>query len=112
MLHGRTCWSRWFGFDEILRQDPAGAYPHMDFESRDLYRDRLSKIARHSDLTEMEVAREALALAQLARGKAYRDARIAQRESHVGFYLIGKGVAALYQRVGFMPSLSRSCVTR
>ncbi len=91
-------------FDVILRQDPAGAYPHMDFESRDLYRDRLAKIARHSDLTEMEVAREALALAQLARGKAYRDARIAQRESHIGFYLIGKGVAALYQRVGFMPS--------
>src|SRR4029077_16286382 len=30
-------------FDEILRQDPAGTYPHMDFESRDLYRDRLSK---------------------------------------------------------------------
>src|SRR6266851_1361971 len=91
-------------FDVILRQDPAGAYPHMDFESRDLYRDRLAKIARHSDLTEMEVAREALALAQLARGKAYRDARIAQRESHIGFYLIGKGVAALCQRVGFMPS--------
>src|SRR5438309_2937556 len=91
-------------FDEILRQDPAGAYPHMDFESRDLYRDRLSKIARHSDLTEMEVAREALALAQLAHHKAYRDARIAQRESHIGFYLLGKGVAALYQRVGFMPS--------
>src|SRR5216683_3720174 len=91
-------------FDVILRQDPAGAYHHMDFESRDLYRDRRAKIARHSDLTEMEVAREALALAQLARGKAYRDARIAQRESHIGFYLIGKGVAALYQRVGFMPS--------
>ncbi len=91
-------------FDEILRQDPAGAYPHMDFESRDLYRDRLSKIARHSDLTETEVAREALALAQLAHHKAYRDARIAQRESHIGFYLLGKGVAALYQRVGFMPS--------
>jgi cyclic beta-1,2-glucan synthetase len=91
-------------FDEIFRQDPAGAYPHMDFESRDLYRDRLSKIARHSDLTEMEVAREALALAQLAGGKTYRDARVAQRESHIGFYLVGKGIAALYQRVGFMPS--------
>jgi len=39
----------------------------------------------------MEVAREALALAQLAGGKTYRDARIAQRESHIGFYLVDKG---------------------
>jgi hypothetical protein len=24
-------------FDRVLREDPAGAYPRMDFESRDLY---------------------------------------------------------------------------
>ena len=32
-------------FDRVLREDPAGAYPRMDFESRDLYRTELAKIA-------------------------------------------------------------------
>jgi len=30
--------------ERILQKDPAGAYARMDFESRDLYRNRLSKI--------------------------------------------------------------------
>ena len=95
-------------FDEILRQDPADCYAKMDFESRDLYRTRLSKIAQRSDLTEMEVAREALALAQRGQARAYRDPRVAQKESHVGFYLIDKGVSALYQSVGFKPNFYQS----
>src|SRR5262249_55089162 len=32
-------------FDQVLRQDPAGAYAKMDFESRDFYRKKISKIA-------------------------------------------------------------------
>ena len=35
-------------FDHILREDPAGAYAAMDFESRNLYRDKLARIARRS----------------------------------------------------------------
>jgi cyclic beta-1,2-glucan synthetase len=87
-------------FDQILRQDPVGAYPNMDFDSRDLYRDKLARIARRSDCSEMEVAREVLALAQRAHAKAYRDLRIARREAHVGYYLVGEGRPLLSQRVG------------
>ncbi len=54
-------------FDRILREDPAGAYPRMDFESRDLYRTELADIAQYSDLTEMEIAAKAVALAQAAK---------------------------------------------
>src|SRR5208283_661469 len=43
-------------FDAVLRRDPAGVYAAMDFETRSLYRERLSKIARRSDLSEMDVA--------------------------------------------------------
>src|SRR6478672_11894192 len=42
-------------FDRILRQDPAGAYARLDFESRNLYQEKLVKIAERSDATEMEV---------------------------------------------------------
>ncbi len=91
-------------FDAVLREDPAGSYPAMDAESRNLYRDKLAKIARHSDLDEMEVAREVLSLARQAQAKTYRDPRVRARESHVGYYLIDKGASLLAERVGFSPS--------
>ena len=56
-------------FDQILRQDPAGAYPRMDFESREFYRNELVKIAERSDMNEAEVAAQILALAREAAKK-------------------------------------------
>jgi len=90
-------------FDGILREDPAGAYSRMDFESRDLYRNKLVGIAEHSDCSEMEVARQALALAREAQQRKHTDPRLALRSSHVGYYLIGEGTTLLHQRVGFTP---------
>jgi cyclic beta-1,2-glucan synthetase len=95
-------------FDAILRRDPAGAYARMDFESRNLYQDKLSKIARRSDLAEMDVAREALLLAQQARARTYRDPRSKLRQSHIGYYLIGEGRALLGQKIGFKPDFVQS----
>ncbi|MBV9340624.1 MAG: hypothetical protein JO159_07010, partial [Acidobacteria bacterium] len=93
-------------FDQVLRQDPAGAYPRMDFDSRSLYREKVVKIAERSDLTEMEVAREALALAQQAGERHMKDPRMAARESHIGYYLVSEGAAELRLKVGFRPSLA------
>src|ERR1700733_3832623 len=90
-------------FDAILRRDPGDVYARMDYESRNLYREKLSKIARRSDLAEMDVAREALLLAQQAVGKAYPDPRSRLRQSHIGYYLIGEGRDLLCQKVGFNP---------
>ena len=53
-------------FDQVLREDPAGAYPRMDFESRELYRKKIVDIAERCDFTEMAVAQEALAMAHEA----------------------------------------------
>src|SRR5262249_26836758 len=76
---------------QVLRQDPAGAYAQMDRESRELYREKLINIAEHSDCSEMEVANEALALAEQAHKRTYTDPRVGLRQSHVGYYLIDKG---------------------
>jgi hypothetical protein len=95
-------------FDAILRRDPADVYARMDFESRTLYRKKLSQIARRSDLAEMDVAREALLLAQEALIRTYRDPRSKLRQSHIGYYLIGEGQALLCQKVGFKPDLLQS----
>ena len=90
-------------FDGVLRRDPAGAYAGMDIESRAVYREKLSKIAKRSDMTEMEVATEVLRLAQRAESRNYPDPRIRRRESHVGYYLVSEGTAQLHERVGFKP---------
>ena len=98
-------------FDRILREDPAGAYPRMDFESRDLYRTELAKIAEHSDLTEIEVAATAVTLAKEAQAGQHSDPRLQARLAHVGYYLVAEGIPALEERVGFQPSIGRRIVS-
>jgi hypothetical protein len=92
-------------FDQVLRKDPVGRYAEMDYESRDLYRRQLAKIAAQTDLNEIQVAEEALALAGEAKTRAYRDPRIALRESHIGYYLVAEGADLLSARVGYRPRL-------
>src|SRR5438552_2247971 len=94
-------------FDRILRQDPADCYSKMDFESRDFYRRKLSNIAAHSSFSEIEVAQEALALAEEARRRSYKNPRIGLRESHIGYYLVDRGADLLYQRIGFKRPLGQ-----
>ncbi|HEY3971796.1 MAG TPA: glucoamylase family protein [Candidatus Sulfotelmatobacter sp.] len=87
-------------FDDVLRKDPVGCYANMDPESWRLYRNHLARIAVQSDLTERQVAEEALALAREAQARSYEDPRIALRESHIGYYIVGEGAERLVERVG------------
>jgi cyclic beta-1,2-glucan synthetase len=77
--------------ERTLNEDPAAAYGKMDFATRDRYRHVVEKMARSSRLSECEVARHAIHLAQQGAGRKGRD----DREAHVGFYLIDKGVPHL-----------------
>ena len=90
-------------FDRILREDPAETYSRMDYESRDLYRKKLTNIADHSDWTELDVASEAVALAREAGNKPNDDPRVSLRSSHVGTYLLAEGTGLLERRVDFHP---------
>ncbi len=91
--------------DQVLREDPVGAYSRMDFESRDHYRNKLVKIADPSDFTEAEVALEALALAREAHQQNPGTPRESLRQSHIGYYLVAEGSSILQRKVGFRPSL-------
>src|SRR5665213_637607 len=93
-------------FDPLLRQDPTGTYPKMDFETRDVYRNRVALIARHSDCTELQVAEHVIELAREGARQTYKDPRIQQRFSHIGYYLIDKGFPKLAARVSFHPPMS------
>jgi len=93
--------------DRVLREDPAGAYARMDFDSRDLYRTKLAKIAEHSDFSEMEVALEALALSRAAQLLSESNPRVTLRRSHIGFYLVAEGTGLLQQRVAYRAPLGQ-----
>ncbi|MGE5613359.1 MAG: GH36-type glycosyl hydrolase domain-containing protein [Bacillota bacterium] len=69
--------------EQILRKDPTGVYGMMDFESRDLYRHEVEKLARAFGVPEIHVACKAVECAENGMGDPPRD--------HVGYYLVGKG---------------------
>jgi cyclic beta-1,2-glucan synthetase len=92
-------------FDRVLREDPAGAYPMMDYETREAYRRRVAEVAARCDCSEINVAEEALALARQGKGRQNEHPRVTLRDSHVGTYLLAERSSALRQRVGFRPTL-------
>ncbi len=94
-------------FDDVLRQDPAGAYARMDFESRDLYRNKVIAIAERSECSEIAIAQEALALAQGAQRQLQPGTRSALRQSHIGYYLLAEGRDLLYAKARFKPSIGQ-----
>ncbi|MHB1022945.1 MAG: glucoamylase family protein [Acidobacteriaceae bacterium] len=82
-----------------LLQDPAGVYPRMNFESRDIYRQAIAKLSRHSDHSEIETAKIAIELALLSQQEIQNDPRVALRKAHVGYYLVAEGASVLMQRI-------------
>lgn len=85
LLDWKKCFEKLSRVEELLREDPAGVYPRMDFASRDLYRRAIEELHRGSSLTEAEVARNILELAN----DAVPDREEDDRPVHVGTYLIG-----------------------
>jgi cyclic beta-1,2-glucan synthetase len=94
-------------FDRVLREDPAGAYSRMDYETRELYRKQLVSIADHCDCSEVKVAAEALTLARQALARPHENPRVTLRDSHIGTYLLAEGAPILRQRVDFHPTLAQ-----
>ena len=76
--------------EKILMKDPAGVYGQMDFSTRDQYRHVIENIAKHSPLSEEETARTAI---RLSEESASNGSEVTA--SHVGYYLIDKGLPKL-----------------
>jgi hypothetical protein len=91
----------------VLRQDPSGAYSRMDFESRDLYRKVLQKLAFQSEADEAAVARQAVELARKPHTTPTSADRTTGRRSHVGYYLVDRGRKELEERINFRPRLAK-----
>ena len=82
--------------EQVLQKDPAGAYPRMNFATRDRYRHVVESLAKSSALSEREIAVKALEQAAPDTEGRYR---------HIGYYLIDKGRKQTEQAVAVRYSL-------
>jgi cyclic beta-1,2-glucan synthetase len=80
----------------VLREDPSGTHPQMNFETRDRYRSAVEELARGSHHDEVDVARRAIAHAR-------RSVRVGGRQAHVGYWLIDRGRPAFERSLGYRP---------
>ncbi|HUL20616.1 MAG TPA: glycosyl transferase, partial [Thermodesulfobacteriota bacterium] len=93
LLDWRGVFERLSRVERLLRFDPSGVYPKMDFETRDRYRRAIEELARGSGQAEDQVAQRAIELATRAASQAAED----DRWPHVGTYLMGEGRRELVQ---------------
>jgi cyclic beta-1,2-glucan synthetase len=87
--------------EEILRRDPAGVYPQMDFASRDRYRHAVEDLAEPSGEAQVRVG---LRTVDRARRAAELDG-VGEAAAHVGYHLIGPGRRELEAEVAYRPRL-------
>ncbi len=80
--------------ERILHEDPADVYIRMDFDTRNRYRNVIEELARGSQVEEVDVAREAIRLAQSG---------TRPRTQHVGYYLVSRGRPALETQLHYQP---------
>ncbi|WP_199722334.1 hypothetical protein [Paracoccus yeei] len=86
-------WAKWFEsvstVDRQLRRAPD--YAALDIPTRNAYREQIERLARRSDMTEVEVARAALA---------------ASNGNDPGRVLLGEDLPALESRIAYRPTLA------
>jgi len=87
LLDWRRIFEQLSRVEGLLRLDPSGVYPKMDFGTRDRYRRAIEELARRSGQAEDQVVKHAIELATQAACKATKD----DRRIHVGTYLMGEG---------------------
>jgi len=85
--------------EQVLREDPSGIYPRMEFASRDRYRHAVEGLAQRCPLGEIEVAEAVMSWSLDALAHDPSD----PVAGHVGFYLISSGRYRLETSVGYRP---------
>lgn len=81
--------------ERILKQDPCGIYSRMDFNSRNLYRNIIVKLAIKYKTTEINIARLSYEFAQ----EAIDTNNGVAPSNHVGYYIFGKGQKILAEKL-------------
>ena len=84
------------GVEEILKKDPAEVYSKMDYKTKDYYRGKIKEISKKTKISEIYIARKMLELAEENLNKEGKN-----KKSHIGYYLIDKGINELYAKLEY-----------
>lgn len=106
------------GVEDILKQDPAGIYEKMDYETKILYRNAIKEIASKTNISEIYIAKKVWYLANIAKEQLTQNQEETNQEkektnknkenfyqekleksSHVGYYLIAQGKTTLWKEL-------------
>lgn len=91
LLDWREIFEQLSRVEQLLRLDPSGFYPRMDFATRDRCRRAIEELALAARQTEVQVAEQVISLATAAGDAPTADAP----HRHVGTWLVGDGRTAL-----------------
>ena len=77
------------GVEEILKKDPSKIYEKMDYGSKNMYKEKIKKLASKAKISELYVAKTLLELAKNEEKKLDKDQSLEQkRKTHIGFFLL------------------------
>ena len=85
-INGEDFFERLSPIEAVLKNDPAGVYEKMDFDTRRYYRIEVERLSRKYKTSEQEMARIVLRVTE-----SCRDRQDISCPDHVGTYLIGPG---------------------
>ena len=114
------------GVEGILRKDPANVYEKMDSKTKEFYRNRIKEISKKTKISEIYIAKKIFELAQKSAEKQSIKGKDKQKESsikeqytqqeidknelrkktHIGYYLIDKGINNLYNSIQYKPLIN------
>ena len=80
------------GVEEILKKDPANVYDKMDQKTKEYYRNKIKEISNDTKVSEIYIAKKIL---EICKNKTN------EKERHIGYYLIDKGINELYNKLGY-----------
>ncbi len=94
------------GVEELLKEDPADVYSKMDYKTKEYYRTKIKEISKKTKTSELYITRKVLELAEKNTNKEDN------KKSHIGYYLIDKGINELYQELGYTSKVEKTPKTK
>jgi len=100
------------GVEEILLKDPSNVYSKMDYKTKSKYREKIKKIAQKIRISEIYVATKVLECAQNATEELKDSSNNVRdlKKTHIGYYLIDKGIDELKEKLEYRVTVKDSFV--
>lgn len=80
------------GVEDILKQDPAGVYQKMNYETKEVYRNKIKEISKKTNISELYISKKCLELSLKEKDKF-------SKKCHIGYYLLAEGRKTLLEEL-------------